>query len=449
MKSPIVLGMTLVFLFVIILCVATMSVLYWKNLAKVAKTQQIACPLNKFCPVGSTNDGSFATVRVIFPSDYDELTDGELLTFPYYDNFTTPTKKDLVVAIDTSSSVPGTSSTQYMSISNVGYSDYGASSPNITVYVAGLSALNDVSSVLPALFLKALRQSTSPVKKLAFMGISVGTSNGTDHLQYGINTFGISENISDLNVSSDSSSSTTLTGVDSLDFTPTSGTNPPGLTDVYANMNFINKYIAAPSFLGTGPSRCVEPSFNSQTCEGRTYNPSTGIWELSSSNINVVSANILDAWADFPNDQALPDVHFCSFNLDQTVNNAGPTGGVNGGGTSGPGFGGYQTNKFGTTLTDGGSGSFMKPGTPAPGSSASGAKPYTNPLETGDSSTVGTTAQSQPYLQTSVFCGGATQGSGNNLGATPTSSSALPYAAIYPNQDTKSSNYTNLGWPST
>lgn len=450
MESPIVLGMTLIFLFVIILCGATLAVLYWKSLAQVAKTQQIACPLNKFCPVGTKNDGSLAGVKIILPTDFDELTDEEI-TFPYYDSNTNPTLKELVVAFNTSDDVPGSDATTYLDITNVGYSTYSASSPNITIYVAGLSGRDDVSSILPAIFLKALRQSGSPVRKLAFVGITTGTSSGSDYLQYTLKTFGISESINDLNVSSNNSSSTTLSGVDSLTFVATVGVNPEQLTDVYADMNYINKYQIAPAFLGAPElSKCVEPSFNAKTCEDSSY--ISGTWQNNFSNPNITQASILDDWADYPDDQEGANPTFCAFNLDQQSQNSGSTGGVTGG-SGGAGIGGYQQNKFGTSLTGGGTtsdgGGFMTEGTKVPGSA--GGSDYINPQLTGDESNFNT-SQSNPYTQKSVFCGGAAKGANNyNLGteSDPTSTDpTIPYASIYPNP-VNYPNYTTLGFPSS
>ena len=450
MESPIILGMTLIFLFVIILCGGTLGVLYWKNLARVAKTQQIACPLNKFCPAGTKNDGSVASVKIILPSDFDEITDGEEITFPYYDSNTNPVQKSLIVAFDTTSDVPGANASTYLDIANVGYSTYSASSPNITVYVAGLSGREDVSSILPAIFVKSLRQSGSPVRKLAFVDIKSGTTNGSDYLHYAIKTFGITERIEDLNVSSSSSSSTVLSGVDSLTFTATVGINPEQLTDVYGDMNYINRYQIAPAFLGPASlSKCVEPSFNAQACEDKSY--VGGVWRNNYSNPDITGATILDDWADYPDDQTDTPPTFCAFNLDQTVNNSGDPGGVTGN-TSGPGIGQYQMNKLGTTITGSpetkSGGTLFKQGTAPPGST--GGKPYTNPLDAGNPP-LGSDIDSKPYLQTSVFCGGAEKSrSSYNLGSlNPTGSNTQPYGAIYPNPDTFDTNYTTLGWPST
>lgn len=452
MESPIILGMTLIFLFVIILCGATLAVLYWKSLAQVAKTQQIACPLNKFCPAGTKNDGSLASVKIILPVDFDEITDGEEITFPYYDSNSNPVQKNLVVAFNTTDDVPGSNASTYLDISNVGYSTYTSSSPNITIYVAGLSGRDDVSSILPAIFLKAFRQSGSPVRKLAFVDITTGTTNGNDYLQYAIKTFGISENVNDLNVSSSNSSSTILTGVDSLTFTATMGVNPEQLTDVYADMNYINKYQIAPAFLGTTQSRCVEPSFNAKSCENTSY--VGGVWKSNFSNPNVTSATILDDWADYPDDQTDAPPTFCAFNLDQVgSNNSGSTAGVNGG-SGQAGIGGYQQNKFGTTITgspdDKSGGTLFNSGTAPPGST--GGAPYTNPQEAGNDPLNSTTQQS-PYIQTSVFCGGAERGAKNyNLGTNPNPTTVgdptVAYSSSLPNPDNYP-NYTTLGFQST
>jgi len=436
MESPVLFGMVLIFLFTLILCGTALGTLYWKYLAKVASTQQIACPLNKFCPAGTDSQGYSAGVQVILPTDYDDLTDNEYLTFPYYDSFN-PTLLTLTVGFDTSTTpIPGTA-TSYLGITGVGYSEYdNLLTPNITVYVSGLSGYSNVSPILSAIFQEALTQSTSPTKKKAFIEVNTGQRGGNNFFSYQIKVNTFTESIGALTVTSSVSSSSILSGTNTLTFAQAPMINPEHLVDVYQDMNVRNVLQIAPSLDGTGPNQCVEPSFNAEPCANKVYSTEYGVW--LDPNWDPTSASspptITDNWDDFDDSTPAPSVYFCAPNLDKTIANSSSSGGVAGGnGTAG--LGGYQQVQTAPNVTN------------AISADGTFAGNYVNPQ---DSSTLNKT---NFYNQGLVFCGGATPSLTNttdkNTGLTSgTDPNPLqPYSSKYPNPDT-GPNYTNLGWSS-
>ena len=447
MESPIIFGMVLIFLFVLILSGCAIGVIYWKGLARVAKTQQIACPLNKFCPEGTPAAGFVAGTEIIFPSSFGDLVDDEQITFPYYDSFD-PTQKDLVVEFDTTTAaVPGVGATTYLGLTGVGYSDYSVASPHFTLYVDGLDGREDISSILAALFQQAFLQSDSPVRKQAFMGANMGVKNGDTFFEYLIKTPGFTEDIGSLSVSSDSSTSVTLSGVDSLGFTPAPGSSPLGLVDVYQNMNYVNTQIVAPSFEGkAGFNTCIEPSFNAESCQGLTYIQEHRLWVPTNWDPTSASTppSILDDFDDFDDDTTGPSLQFCAHNLNKGssgISNQGDGSGVAGGQVGG-GVGGYQSIQTATNVTD-------KLHPPHE-------KPVYSFVDPADPNT--SIQQKYTYEQKLVFCGGKGPKMFNlssvSGGAFPPAEKApanVAYASIgYPNPDTATddpkTNHTNLGW---
>lgn len=442
MKTPLVYGWVLVFFYLIILCGAALAVFYWKNLATVSKTQQIACPLNKFCPAGTNSTGFSSNVSIVFPSDPDDITDGEELTFPYYDDFTSPTQKSLVVSIDkTTTSVPGTG-TVYNGLSGVGYSAYSAVSPNYTVYIYGLSSYSNVDEIIPAIFRQMFLSSDSPIRKKAFMGVANGKNNSNSYLEYSIKIANIPEALGDLSVSSNSSSSTILSGTDSLNFESSPTVNPEHLHDVYQDMNEIRVLNIAPSLESANDdsilNRCIDPSFQAEQCGDKVYSTICGAWvEPNSEPIADVSdcpKKPTDDWSDFSNDQSAASLNFCAKNLDlNNPNTSGTTSDGSGGNTAG--ITGYQQNRVAPDVMSAISVNPSASNSPANATYTSGV----------NGAQITSSQVTAGYLQPSVFCGGSVN-IGSDTNNLLTGNILSPYNAKYPNQNTKANGYTNLGW---
>jgi len=427
-SNPVKFGMVILFLFSIVLACSFLGLVYYKHLADISRTRQPACPIAKFCPAGTENTGYHYGLSTLFPTDYSDYSDGEVLTFPYYDSFSSPTQKNMTITIDKTTGTVPSGGNKFMNITDVGYS---GSSPDFTVYISGLSSYSDVSGIFSALLSDLMKSSNSPVKKEAFMSMDNKTGKGYNFFNYKINVNTGNENYYDLSVSSNTSSSTLLSGTNNLVFNLSENNNPDHLVNVYNDFNSNNKNNVAKSLIADSQnskySYCVEPSFVADTCDGRTYDTDCGLWYPDGQEaVGDTCTKIQDSYDDYDDDLQAGGIPFCSFNLDK--NNKYNDRASSDGGSRNTGVGSYQTNGFGDNIISG----------------------ITN---TGNSPSLSYTAGndgvaktgSDLYDQSLLFCGGNTKDS-NNLRDT-SAVTTQPYESKFPNKDTAAKG-NNLGWSS-
>jgi hypothetical protein len=420
--NPIVMGLSVILIYSVFLSIIAFGVLYYRSLAETAKTQQIACPLAKYCKAGTSSSSFFSGISISFPTAYSDYTE-ETLSFPYFDSFASPTEKTLTLTFDnTTTSIPAGGVT-FMGLTGVGWT---GTSPDYTIYINGLSAYSDLSEIIPALFTELLNGGDSPVRKQAFMNIDNLFKDGNPFFNYQIKVPSL---YSSLTVSSDNSDSVILSGTSSITFFPSELVNPGHYVNVYDDFNYLNKNQVANSLDPTKSdaisnfSWCVDPSFVPESCDGLILN-NDGEWVPDDTDPSATVAKIWQDWDDFDNDSA-GGRPFCAFNLDKTIEYGGRRSDtVVGDG----GIGSYQINRLATDVVD----NTLK-------------DPSATPLEyTAGSGGTAVANVDTTYRQDLIFCGGENQ-SDNNISADNTIGST-PYQAKYPNKAAQASNYTSIGF---
>lgn len=422
-SSSLVMGyvfMSISFLIVFLLGIA---LAYYRNKAIISETQEIACPIKKFCPEGTTPPGYNFKADIYFPKKFSELIDGEVLTIPYYDSHNNPVKKTLLVTIDTTTSSVPVGEFRLWNKNDIGHS--GFDSGEVTIYLKGLSTSysGDIDMVLAQIFRQVFLHTSSPY--------SIRSYHGSEIFDRAFRLT-VRSNISSgdsLSVTSDQTSSTTLTGTAEIDFVKGYGTNPEGFVDVYQNFEDLSRKNLAKAFqpqkdapdANEKYSWCKDSSFLADTCVGKEYDEESGLWvdldewALAKGNVKMITKD------GFVKGE-VEGIPFCSYNLDLLGNYDGrTTAAVNG----------YQTNGFGETI--------LKETYDNNGALPDGAKYQLG----SNSASKGNVTPGNGYEQKLVFCGGKTPTS-DNFGP-----GDYPYDAKFPNKDTRNADglYNTLGFP--
>lgn len=425
-KVPQIYGLAFISVLFIFLGVSVLLLFYWKTLAEVASTRQIACPLAKYCKEGDSNDGSIYGVSIFFPNSFSDYTDGEVLSFPYYDSYTYPTEKTMTITVDTSNTVPVTG-TRYQGNASLGVS---GTFPDYTLYLSGFSARENIADAVAAIFAWAIKSGNTVMRKRAFMRIDslvpYNITGGKHYLNYSIVVSTVSESATSLSVSSDTSGSILLSGTNSLTFSPSALTKSEGYVNVYGDYNFINKENVAKTFFNNDGETikkyefCVDPGFISESCIGKSYNPDTGRWYNPTGDPDNPPPDIGSDWSAFADTDEVSGRGFCSFHLSpiqegeypDTVPNKTPL---------------YQMNEFSQETMD----DILK----------NPDRYATLEYEYGGKKLADIEEQSA-YVQSIVFCGGPKKSDDNYN----TNNATQPYDAKWPNKTGEADGYTSIGF---
>lgn len=413
-------GLAFIFFMSLMLFLSVMGVFYWYHLWQVAKTQQVACPLAKFCREGSEGDGTNLTASIYFPSDFSDYIDGEVLTFVYYDSHTNPVKKELTVTIDTTDDVPGTG-TKYLNNDDIGLS---GTFPDVTAHIAGLSGRSNISLFVSSLMMWIMKNENSVVRKNAFMRWNIYPVKGVRCLNCSIVVSAIPDSYEDLSIDSDTSTSVTLSGTNSVGFTPSALTDMDHYVNVYNNFRETMVYNVQNSFKAKVPpeggdrtsyNSCIDPGFVPDSCDGLTYDTDKAMWvsKEADPSSSVVLPNA--SWSAYGDDDPAKMIQFCTYHRSKDQKFPGTTG-------DNSLF--YQTNAFADEIV---SNVLKDPN-----------QVLTYRVGNSDDPDLDLTGA---YKQTLVFCGGADE-TDDNYDGEPTA----PYAAVYPNKDSIASDYTSIGF---
>ena len=407
-------------------------IFYWKTLYETSLTQQIACPLAKYCKEGDSNNGTVYGVSIYFPSSFGDYTGNEIISFPYYDNYKYPVEKTLTITLNITDNVP-IGGTNFQGKTNVGMS---GTFPNYTVYISGYTSRENISSLISSLFAWTIKIGNTVMSKRAFMRVEslvpLSSGSGITYLNYSITVSTIDENATDLSVNSSISSSVLLSSTNSVTFSPAQLTKAEGYVNVYGDYNFVNKEIVSRGLLSTDEETnakynfCVDPGFISDTCIGLEYNPETGRWYNPDGDPDNPPPDIGSVWSDFADTDEKVGEGWCSFHLSPPTDGDYPDTIPNKSHFL------YQMNEVSEDIMDNvlkDSNDFAK-------------LDWTYGDEKLDDN-----KKQADYVQEIVFCGGSTNNDDDNTKFNYTNNDRTnTYNARWPNFESKDTNYTNIGF---